>query len=95
MDPDGDGVDFPRPNQVYNANPINAALSQANRLSLSQVNRSEDTFPPPPPPPPPLLLLPSVMVGGLIPPITPPPSGVPLWRMMPHLARQTGLPYPK
>jgi hypothetical protein len=93
MDPDGIGGCFPHPNQVYNANPINSALSQANRSSLSQVNRLEEGSSSPPTPP--LLLLPSVMVGGLTRPITPPPIGGPLWWMMPHLAWQTGLPYPK
>jgi hypothetical protein len=39
MDPDGNGRDFPCPNQVNNANPVCAALSQRNRSSLSQVNR--------------------------------------------------------
>jgi hypothetical protein len=42
MDPDGNGRDFPCPNQVYNANPINAALSLVNRSSLSQVNRLDE-----------------------------------------------------
>ncbi len=42
MDPDGDGGDFPYPNQAYDANPIDAALSLVNRSSLSQVNRSEE-----------------------------------------------------
>jgi hypothetical protein len=42
MDPDGNGKDFPPPNQVYDANPTNAALSLVNRSSLFQVNRSEE-----------------------------------------------------
>jgi hypothetical protein len=42
MDPDGDGGDFSFPNQVFDANPVNAALSLVNRSSLSQVNRLEE-----------------------------------------------------
>jgi hypothetical protein len=42
MDPDSNGGDFLCPNQVNNANTVNAALSQVKWLSLSQVNRSDE-----------------------------------------------------
>ncbi len=43
MDPDGNGGEFPCPNQVNDANAVNATLSQMTRLSLSQVNRSSNS----------------------------------------------------
>jgi hypothetical protein len=44
MDPDGNGGDFPCPNQDNDANALKATLFQVNRLSLSQVNRLSNSL---------------------------------------------------